>query len=685
MDQLEFIEKNPLQNYFRKDVEIQQYLSNKEPLTDMADRLGNVLSDVSDDDKYVISVLAEKRKKGYLVFQKPTEKIKIARAKSDLSDNFYLEISRVRSEKHGTRLNMNLVIQDFEIELRGTDVGKQLSLLGSSGEVDRAWFFSVAIKNCKFTSTLAYHLGAPLPLFFKYFRQIDFIDNEFSGTPVMFRFLGHDEHSSEKGFNVLRNSFKELTVFFDEDSDHIMTFGRRLDFIGNVVSDFFCVRTDNKNAKDRKADEKSAEDKKSDIRDADIRPSYSAALLLRNNTIRMLAFFDDTDSSQSISPEVHGEGLIRYKKLSAAIRTTSHSLNLDSGNAIEIMHLVGRCPEIVGFSLDEKIGDIIMKRFKDHAEAEREEGKSGAKEKIALNRNILSFLKKIAIDENRKILEQAMNYHISKLDRMILEIDGWRWSDRLISLAGWHLSRHSTSWFRPILWIVGVGLFFATIITWALGEGAMSLISSITDKTTLLLGGDWPSASLFVSAIFTLIFVAGIMGTSLFLSYITVGFIRQEPQRIWPSMMSLIYIFLLFILSVGLAEALEEVGSYFGSTVALLSAAWLAGFVLFVLCKFDNLRRDWQLLPALVFVIYLIVILGASTVGDDDMLYRKVLIELMYPLGLPSNIINSSSMANQEAISYSFPIFTVLFFSYKAFYAVCIFMFYRAAVRFIIK
>ncbi len=149
-----------------------------------------------------------------------------------------------------------------------------------------------------------------------------------------------------------------------------------------------------------------------------------------------------------------------------------YSMNLINGNDIQIMMVLIECPNVMEWGTREKIGENIAKDYKTETKnGHRKRWVHGmapirwAKKKITNNKEALIRFRKLAIDKGDKFQESTINYHIAKCDEQLigLEYSSPFSQNKAIMFLGRLLSRHGTSWLRPLAWIVSIN-FIASII-----------------------------------------------------------------------------------------------------------------------------------------------------------------------------------------------------------------------------
>ena len=652
---LRFIERYPVHDYLRQSTKLQELIS-EEKLQETLKELNSIFPE-GEKSKYVAFKTVEKIKKKFLFFGKDRERIKIALAPSEIGENFYLELSRADNTNGKIYWSANLVLENLKISIKDNKDLYSLNLTAPLLKTSDDWRYSIQIRNCEIVCDTRDRIAGDLTLCFRGFYRVHLIENK-SWESITFKFIDNHILSDKEPISISKNHFKWLSVSFEEPPEPMKAFYRQINFEDNVVFHTLLVHT------------------------SDYDEIQRLTFLFRKNAIGTLSLWyvlnDFEDAPSEIKPD-----MLRYNHWPINREPTGHSLDMATENVIDAIQIVGRYPNILGFGVNEYIGDDILRQFAEDAKTDREGARNNAKLMVETNRGVLGSFKKIAIDESRKVIEQAMNYHISKLDRMLLIIDGGFWLDRLLSWAGWELSRHGASWLRPIVWIIGSALFFAAIITWALGKEGLEVGLFLADGINARPEELRRDFALFGLSMTTLVMAGVVFGASLFFLYAYHG-----SGIKWLNSLAYAHYYSGVVIAVfwDYVEELIELGSHLDSLLALLLGMWVAGVIVFGACNVSRMKIG-VVQVGFVIAIYSSIV-GAvlkTAVGDAGDLYRAVLLELMNPLGSPKNVIESPFVADGLIWGYSFPIFTTVFFSYKALYAICIFMFYRAAARFIIK
>ena len=598
--------------------------------------LKKVLKNLSKEVDDIVSKETRKTYKGPLKQKRSERTIRFKKGRGIFKDRIYVNLTR----EFANSWSRNLFIHDLKIKLEDEAEDRSLVLGRKVRRKIDTWFELVEIRNCGFIRDAGYGPFSPLIINFQNFRKVHFIDNELLDTTAEFQV-------SEETWPIIiqNNEFNTLTIrYFDVyiiefirqapwysksviENNRILSFlhidisrdsGGKMEIslINNKIEALALsyTRKEEKEKRNEKRKGKGKKKEKGEEKFVQAPHHYTPHL------------FRDILRHQALKDEYPG----------------SHKLILSSGNDIEEIYMTGRYPRIVKWGLNERVGDSLKKRYrrKDRKtgfraglsfllswlgygkpyENDRTISKGDATARIEANRYIFGFLRKIAIDQNQKVLEQVMNYNITKMDGMLLEINDGPWKDRLLSLASWWLSRHGTSWITPIAFTVVGGVLSATVITAALEAGCVGWGALITDKLALARGDD--------------------------------------------------------------AALLR---SFYVILVALLSGLLAFGGSLFLANVLTKLR--WVNFSKGICLLFLTIAIWftGEWFGGDVISYWAVLFELMHPLGSPKNILDKIPVGVDELLWHTFPIFGIIFFSFKALYAICIYMFFRAATRFTIK
>ncbi len=169
------------------------------------------------------------------------------------------------------------------------------------------------------------------------------------------------------------------------------------------------------------------------------------------------------DLSIKTSKEVDTEGLLYIIKndIEGTFKLDVHSKNirmsLAGGNKIRGVDVTGLYPHILYWGQRESIGENIKYNNKKQERA--------ARKIIALNKDVFINFRKMIIEKGDKLQENALIYHIAKSDELLLKAETGFRQEKIIMFLGRVLSRHGTSWSRPLLCIVGGNLLIGAIIS----------------------------------------------------------------------------------------------------------------------------------------------------------------------------------------------------------------------------
>lgn len=165
-------------------------------------------------------------------------------------------------------------------------------------------------------------------------------------------------------------------------------------------------------------------------------------------------------------------------------RSDGYFLNLLSGNKIKFMNVKRSYPNVIEWGLREFIGENIFNDAYDKGKRKSSKDKqyrTDYRESRSLmigNKKVLIKFKAIAIEAGDKLLENTLNYRITKCDELLVEDEKGFLQEKIIMKAGKLLSRHGTSWVLPVFWIVKVNLsviFIAFVSLWVEYPDAVNL------------------------------------------------------------------------------------------------------------------------------------------------------------------------------------------------------------------
>ena len=152
-----------------------------------------------------------------------------------------------------------------------------------------------------------------------------------------------------------------------------------------------------------------------------------------------------------------------------------YQLKLIQENSIKTIIFQGRCPDVIAWGLNEKIGEILGT---DYAKKFNEEE---LKTKINQNKQELMVFRKQAADKGDRLHQAIISRHISKCDEQLISLEGWRnfGQENLTMLAGRLLSNHGSSWLRPLLWVIVSNMCLSLLIYIMIMAGNMYIITGI--------------------------------------------------------------------------------------------------------------------------------------------------------------------------------------------------------------
>ena len=618
-ERLEFLQKHPFHDYWDR-MKTRIYLGKEKTPVKIAEEF-NAKSSLAEE--YKVQVTSDKR-------------IKLSLPRSKFEDNLYIEfyldfdlfphwVGRLVVQ------NLNFVTlkdDDFEYSL---DFGGKKKVWGGI-DVSR-----VEIRECMFMRVDKPPILRGVLFDLSAFMEVDFIENKFRGLEVTL-LVSDSVKISGEAINISHNILDALIIkYYARGSQIGKPYYCETIIDDNEVYKFLHIDISSKSH-------------------GELRFSVS------NNTIEALALCyirEEKDDKQEGDLDrfivedlelmtLEPRDIWREHALDSAHPGT-HRLTMNGGNNITEIYMVGRFPEIVRWGMDERIGDVILERYKGSvkkgkfleslqliflrfgkgAAKEEQDGMSEEKQTISqelavkmieANRYIFNFFRQAAIKENKKPLEQVMNYNIALMNQILLKVDNWGWSDKLIMWIGWLLSRHGTSWLLPILWACAAAFTCATIITWTLELGVVGWNSFLAHKTPSALNSHARNYYLFIGSVFS-------MG--------------------------------LGVLAAG--KVLLNVGSITRLTLSKL----LLGTVLLTVAISSWILGEWNI--------------------SEEAQYRTVLVELLHPLERPDRIWGDKSKDIENISRLSFGILGGIFFFYKIFYLICGYEFVRAARRFTIR
>ncbi len=162
---------------------------------------------------------------------------------------------------------------------------------------------------------------------------------------------------------------------------------------------------------------------------------------------------------------VFGGNSFRHFMIKLSKSEYEYNAIISNGNDIQELTILEEYPNIITWGTKEKIGEGLVKEYSTKKNKYNIPVIGIARRVIENNKATLMIFKKLTADKGDKFQESTINYHIAKCDEYLVRLDGWKDSvqDKLIMFAGKILSRHGTSWLRPLTWIVSIN-FIAGII-----------------------------------------------------------------------------------------------------------------------------------------------------------------------------------------------------------------------------
>lgn len=179
--------------------------------------------------------------------------------------------------------------------------------------------------------------------------------------------------------------------------------------------------------------------------------------LSKNNIIEYLLINSYGDA------DVNGKIYIFKNDISGVMGLNGNSQNikmgLHGGNIIGTLAVSQVYPSIIYWGHREVIGENIKHSYNSSDYQNRE-----FRPVIASNKDILMEFKQMAIERGDRLQESNINYNIAKCDEMQFHADSSFSQAKVIMYLGRLLSRHGTSWWLPLMWIVAINLFIAFVI-----------------------------------------------------------------------------------------------------------------------------------------------------------------------------------------------------------------------------
>ncbi len=123
-------------------------------------------------------------------------------------------------------------------------------------------------------------------------------------------------------------------------------------------------------------------------------------------------------------------------------------------NKIKLLKCGDVYPNITAWGLRERIGEVIN------------DGALNARENIEKNKEVLVKFRQLAHDKGDRVQEATINYHVTSCDEQLISLEENKefWQEKLIMQLGRLLSKHGTSWVRPLLGIAIFNIFFGFVI-----------------------------------------------------------------------------------------------------------------------------------------------------------------------------------------------------------------------------
>lgn len=150
-----------------------------------------------------------------------------------------------------------------------------------------------------------------------------------------------------------------------------------------------------------------------------------------------------------------------------------YNAKLINGNNIQEIDILDKYPNIIKWGTREEIGEKIAKKYKSTPKSKyndnievRISALKRAEGKVETNKEFLVRFRKLADEKGDRLQASIINYHIAACDEQLIDLETDRRfsQDKLIMKFGRLLSRHGTSWLRPLAWIIGSNFIAANII-----------------------------------------------------------------------------------------------------------------------------------------------------------------------------------------------------------------------------
>ncbi len=127
-----------------------------------------------------------------------------------------------------------------------------------------------------------------------------------------------------------------------------------------------------------------------------------------------------------------------------------------NANQITFFRVADNYPDITAWGLHESIGEGMANN----------DELAEARKNIESNKEVLVKLKQQANDKGDRFQESTINYHVTSCDEQLISLEENKefWQEKLIMQLGRLLSKHGTSWIRPLFGIVISNAVFGSII-----------------------------------------------------------------------------------------------------------------------------------------------------------------------------------------------------------------------------
>lgn len=185
--------------------------------------------------------------------------------------------------------------------------------------------------------------------------------------------------------------------------------------------------------------------------------------LIRNTIAEDACFFSDVLSKVDFSLALKGNTIMESLILqfigdSNRIKE-EYNFALMNKNIISKINVRNNYPNVVDWGLGEKIGEKILDNS-----SKQEIHEGHARKLISHHKKVFTKFKNIAVEKGDRLQENALNYHITKCDELLLEEEEGLFQEKIIMRLGRLLSRHGTSWRHPLTAICLCNLLIAASI-----------------------------------------------------------------------------------------------------------------------------------------------------------------------------------------------------------------------------